>query len=43
MYRQIELRQGDDGRYHLVSMGTGGLSGDLLENYDLVPTNEDDE
>ncbi|MEL7564283.1 MAG: M56 family metallopeptidase [Dehalobacterium sp.] len=25
MYREVELRQGDDDRYHFVSMGTGGI------------------
>ena len=34
MSRVVELRQGDDGRYHFVSMGTGG-AGDP-DIYDLV-------
>jgi len=34
MSREVELRQGDDGRYHFVSMGTGG-AGDP-DIYDMV-------
>jgi len=34
MYREVELRHGDDGRYHFVSMGTGGAGNPVI--YDMV-------
>jgi|GEM_PF-2807712 len=34
MGREVELRQGDDGRYHFVSMGTGGAGNPDI--YDMV-------
>lgn len=41
MYREVELRMGDDGRYHFAEMGTGavGHSG----NYDSVNLERDSE
>jgi hypothetical protein len=34
MSHQVELRFGDDGKYHFVSMGTGGVGS--LDTYDMV-------
>ena len=34
MYREVELKLGDDGRYHFGELGTGGVG--HSENYDNV-------